>query len=213
MVPEAIRIKFIKTGRLRYISHLDLCRTVQSAMIRAKIPLWYTEGFNPHPKMVFTQPLPLFAESICEFLDIKIVEDMPLDEIKERLNSALAEELCVTEVYKPSEKFTEIAYAVYEIDGFEKITPEMLEIALAGAIEIEKRTKSGAMKTLDIRPMIRCASVQNGKIVCELAATGESYLNPDIFCRGLIGKLSLDADTDFSVTRIGWLKSDGKKFK
>ena len=58
MVPENIRIKFKKTGRLKYISHLDLCRTMQPAMIRAKIPLWYTEGFNPHPKMVFAQPLP-----------------------------------------------------------------------------------------------------------------------------------------------------------
>jgi radical SAM-linked protein len=182
-------------------------------MIRAGIPIWYTEGFNPHPKMVFTQPLPLFATSICEFLDIKIVENMPLDEIKERLNKALADELCVTDVYCPTEKFTEIAYAVYEIGGLDKITPEMLEFALAGAIEIEKKTKSGQIKMLDIRPQIRSAELKDGKLICELDASGASYLNPDLFCRGLISKLSLDADTDFSVTRCGWLKADGKEFR
>ena len=76
MVPESIRIKFRKTGRLRYISHLDLDRTVRTALVRTKIPIWYTEGFNPHAKMVFAQPLPLFAESECEYLDIKITEEM-----------------------------------------------------------------------------------------------------------------------------------------
>lgn len=213
MVPENIRIKFQKTGRLKYISHLDLCRTMTPAMIRAGIPIWYTEGFNPHPKMVFTQPLPLFAESECEYLDIKIVEPMSCEEIKERLNGALASELAVLAVYVPSEKFTEIAYAEYEIGGFNEVTPEMLQFALTGAIEIEKRTKSGQVKAVDIRPQIRSAEVRGGKVVCVLDASGSSYLNPDAFCRGLISKLSLDTDTDFSVTRVGWLKADGKEFK
>ena len=101
MVPENIRIKFKKTGRLKYISHLDLCRTMCPAMIRAKIPLWYTEGFNPHPTMMFAQPLPLFVESECEFLDIKITEPVSHEELKARLRSAFTEELYVIDVYNP----------------------------------------------------------------------------------------------------------------
>lgn len=212
MVPENIRIKFSKTGRLRYISHLDLCRTMTPAMIRAGIPIWYTEGFNPHPKMVFTQPLPLFAESVCEYLDIKITEPMPLDEIKSRLNSALAEELCVLEVYRPSEKFTEIGYAEYEVRGFDGVSAEMLEIALAGAIEIEKRTKSGQVKAIDIRPQIRSARCSDSVIKCTLEASGSSYLNPDLFCKGLIKRLSLDEEADYQIVRVGWFKADGTVF-
>ena len=51
-----IRLKFKKTGRLQYISHLDLVRTMHKVIIRAGLPLWYTEGFNPKPKMIFAAP-------------------------------------------------------------------------------------------------------------------------------------------------------------
>ena len=76
MLPKQIRIKFTKVGSLQFISHLDLNRTMTTVMIRAKIPIYYSEGFNPHPKMVFALPLSIGAESVCELLDIKIVEDI-----------------------------------------------------------------------------------------------------------------------------------------
>ncbi len=212
MVPENIRIKFSKTGRLKYISHLDLCRTMTPAMIRAKIPIWYTEGFNPHPKMVFTQPLPLFAESRCEYLDIKITEEISCEELKSRLRSVFTDELYVLDVYHPTEKFTEIAFAEYEITGLGEITPKKLEKAITGAIEIQKRTKSGAEKTIDISPQIKSAEVRDGKVFCVLDARADSYLNPDLFCKGLIARLSLDPETDFSVMRVGWQKPNGEQF-
>ncbi len=211
MVPENIRIKFQKIGRLRYVSHLDLCRAMTPAMIRAGIPIWYTEAFNPHPKMVFTQPLPLFAESTCEYLDIKITELMSFDEIKERLNRALAPELAVLDVYTPSEKFTEIFFANYEISGFE-ITNEMLDRAMCGEMEITKRTKSGAERVIDILPMVADAILEDGVIKCTLYAMGECYLNPDLFCKGLASKLSL-GDVDYSIKRVGWERADRTEFK
>ena len=212
MVPENIRIKFQKVGRLRYISHLDLCRAMTPAMIRAGIPIWYTEGFNPHPKMVFTQPLPLFAESTCEYLDIKIVEPMPFDEIKDRLNRALAPELAVLDVYTPSEKFTEIFFANYEIRGFEFFTKEMLVRAFTGELEIEKKTKSGRMVTIDVLPQVIDVYMEDGVIICTLAASGENYLNPDLLCRAVVNKLGL-TDVDFSITRTGWERCDRKEFR
>ena len=212
MVPESIRIRFEKTGRLRYISHLDLCRTMQPAMIRAKIPLWYTEGFNPHPKMVFAQPLPLFVESKCEFLDIKIVEDISCEELKRRLREAFTDELYVTDVYKPTEKFTEIAYAEYEISGI-KVSAEDVKKLLSGAIEIEKKTKSGANKTLDIRPQVRSVTLRpDGVIECVLSASGSEYLNPDIFVRALAASAGIE-EPDCDITRIKWYKADGSVFK
>ena len=211
MVPEAIRIRFTKTGRLRYISHLDLCRTMCPAMIRAKIPLWYTEGFNPHPKMVFAQPLPLFVESRCELLDIKITEKMSHEELTKRLREAFTDELYVEEVYTPTEKFSEIAFAEYEIKGLD-ISPENAETLLAGELEIIKNTKSGE-KLIDIRPQVKSVDVlDDGAFKCVLSASAATYLNPDIFCKALCAKLGI-SESDVDITRVAWYRSDMTLFR
>ena len=78
-----VRIKFSKVGDLMYISHLDLARTMQRIILRSELDIWYSEGFNPQPKMVFAQPLPTGVESVCELLDIKLNSYMDCEEIKE----------------------------------------------------------------------------------------------------------------------------------
>ena len=65
-----VRVLFSKTGRARYISHLDLNRAMTRAMRRAEIPLWYTEGFNRHAYLTFAAPLSLGTESVCERMDL-----------------------------------------------------------------------------------------------------------------------------------------------
>ena len=202
MVPENIRIKFRKTGRLKYISHLDLCRTMCPAMIRAKIPLWYTEGFNPHPKLVFAQPLPLFVESDCEFLDIKITENVSHDELKARLRAAFTDELYVTDVYTPVSKFTEIAYAGYFIACDVKLTEAEIAEKLSSDIVVIKNVK-GKEKELNIRPQICSFEICDGGYFAVLDASGSSYLNPDLFCKAIFG-----SSADCSVTRRSWFKSD-----
>ena len=93
--PLTVRLKFRKTGSLQYISHLDLQRTFNRVLVRACLPLWYTKGFNPHAKLVFSTPLSVGAQSIYEFLDIRIDREMPCDEIKDRLNAELTDELYI----------------------------------------------------------------------------------------------------------------------
>ena len=72
--PIVFRIKFKKVGNLKYVSHLDLVRTMHKIIVRSKLPLWYTEGFNPKPKMVFAAPLSIGTESLVEFMDLRLVE-------------------------------------------------------------------------------------------------------------------------------------------
>lgn len=205
MVPESVRIRFEKTGRLRYISHLDLDRTLRTAFVRTKIPIWYTEGFNPHAKMVFAQPLPLFAESKCELLDIKITEKMPFDEIAERLRGALTEELYIVDVYTPRDKLTDIAYAEYRITGEPRIDEKRVNDLLSSEeISITKRTKSGE-RTVNIRPSVKKLELNaDGSLTAVLDASGASYLNPELLCRAL-----LPEDADFLITRTDWLR-DGE---
>ena len=71
-----LRFKFRKGGSLQYVSHLDLVRTMHKVIVRAKLPLWYTEGFNPKPKMIFAAPLSIGTESLCEFMDIRMNEQI-----------------------------------------------------------------------------------------------------------------------------------------
>lgn len=211
MVSESVRISFSKTGRLKYISHLDLCRTMQTAMIRAKIPLRYTEGFNPHPKMIFTQPLPLFAESECELLDIRLTEDMPHEEICARLRKEFADGLYINKVYEPLSKFGEISYALYKITGFESARERELEELLSGEIAVKKKTKDGKEKVIDIRPLVRSLDRREDALEALLGAAPDSYLNPDTLCRSMCERgLGKGA---YGILRIGWYRGDMSPFE
>ena len=86
-----VRLVFSKLGLLRFVSHLDLNRAVLRCIRRTDIPIWYTEGFNPHPYVTFALPLPLGAESVNDVMDIRVVGDFKNREIMEKLNAVLPE--------------------------------------------------------------------------------------------------------------------------
>ena len=95
MVPEykKIRLRFRKTGDAKFISHLDLDRTMKSALTRAGIKVEHTHGFNPRPYLVFSLPTSVGTESLCEFLDIKAEEGSDPAVMKAELNAKLPPEI------------------------------------------------------------------------------------------------------------------------
>jgi radical SAM-linked protein len=181
VLSEAVRIKFSKVGSLQFISHLDLNRTMKTVMIRAGIPIKYSEGFNPHPKMVFALPLSVGAESITELLDFKITRPMSKEELTERLNNAFPPEMRVLDAYQPDSKFVSIRYAEYELENDEDFSLEPLE---QDEIVLLKRTKSGE-KLTDIKPMIHSYKKEGNKLTCVLSASPDQYLNPDYIAKVL----------------------------
>ena len=96
-----LRVRFTKVGSLQYISHLDLVRTMNKILVRAGLPLWYSSGFNPKPKMVFAAPLSIGTESLTEFMDIRLTHRIPAEKVVECLNKNMTEEMQVTEAYYP----------------------------------------------------------------------------------------------------------------
>ena len=217
---KTVRLGFTKVGKLQFISHLDLARTMSRVMVRAGVPIWYTEGFNPRPKLVFSLPLSIGTESICEFVDFKIVEEMPLDEISKRIGAQFAPEMKVNGVWIPENKFTDIAWAEYEIrictecaceKALNKIN-EMLEKPLV----VIKKSKSGE-KEVDIRPLIKsCAvSLENQEIVMHamLSCTSADYLNPEYLVKAVAQKLSIDFNNVeseyYSILRTSVKLEDG----
>lgn len=196
--PAPVRIIFSKTGKLKFISHLDLIRTMKAALLRAGVPVWYTEGFNPHPKMVFALPLSLGTESLCEYMDFKITRPMDHPEITARLNRALPPEIKVLHTYIPKNKFSESAWAEYLIDSPEKIDISPL---LQEQLVVMKKTKSGE-KEVDIAPQIKFAKLDGKFLRVILRADNANFLNPEL----IVKTLGL---SDYSITRTHVFLEDG----
>ena len=223
--PINVRLKFRKVGRLQYISHLDLQRTFMRVITRACIPAWYTKGFNPHAKLVFSTPLSVGSESECEFLDIRIDRFMPLETIRERLNAELTEELYISEAYMPTSDFSEIAWSDYDIrictaDADEN-TADSIKAALSNSpLTVIKKTKSGE-KEIDIVPLIKSAEVgiEDGVIFIKttLNASVDEFLKPELVITGLKQKCGIlcgDPSKEwYTIMRTALRKADFTLFK
>ena len=222
--PKNVRLKFRKVGKLQYISHLDLQRTFMRVIVRACIPAWYTKGFNPHAKLVFSSPLSVGAESEYEFLDIRIDRYMHPEDIMNRLNGELTEELCITEAYFPKTEFSEIAWSDYEIrihtaNGVTE-TVEKIKAALTSPMLVTKKTKAGE-KEIDVIPLIHSFEIAeedgNIRLFATLKATVGEFLNPELLITGLRNKtgiLSGDPTEEwYSIKRVALKKDDMSLFK
>lgn len=226
MVPEEkikVRIKFSKVGDLMYISHLDLARTMQRIILRSGIDIWYSEGFNPQPKMVFAVPLPTGVESNCELLDIKLNSYMSNEEIKNRLNDNFPEQMRVLEVYSPEVKFKEISYIDYTI----KINSPKLNVQSKAKIEdlfggeciLTKKTKSGE-KEVNITDYIKLFDIEcnegSAQIHTILASGNEMNLSPELVIEALRKYLDIltsdKIDEYYSIMRNQMLDSSLNKF-
>lgn len=97
---DKLRLKFTKTGRAVYISHLDLMRTMQRVFSRAGVDLKYSEGFNPHAKISILLPLTVGTRSLCEYMDFSLVSDWDLDKLPELLNPFMPEGIRALEAYE-----------------------------------------------------------------------------------------------------------------
>ena len=221
-----VRLKFRKVGDLQYISHLDLVRTMQKVLTRAGLKLWYTEGFNPKPKLIFAAPLSVGVESECEFLDIRLTEVPDMQEIVDSVNRNLGEGMSVVEAYIPEKPFTDLAWLSYRIEiktkGADARLAESVENLLNGeAINIVKSTKKGEA-TVDIRPLIKAAYAthNDGVITLDavLSANPQSFLNPENVIKALregLGILSSPVLTEeyYTVMRSKAYASDMSEFK
>ena len=217
-----VRIWFEKKGMIRYISHLDLMRTVTRAIRRSEIPLWYTEGFNPHPYMTFSLPLSLGMESECESMDIKIEGDITDGEILEKLKAAMPDGIHVTAVTQPFSDPKEIAYGEFTLDFDGDFDREQAKEAINGILSrdeiiIQKSGKRGhkkVMKEIDLKPLIfdsEITDTENGvRLFVRLPAGSKSNINPSLLA-DLIGKEIPEAVC--LITRKRLLTADLTEFK
>ena len=197
-----VRMSFQKTGMAKFISHLDTVRCITRAMKRACVPIWYTEGFNPHAFLTFAMPLSLGFESLCETVDFRLMEEMDLNELAERLNNALPVDITVKEIYVYENSASDIRWAEYKIifnNPDSILLTQAEDILSSKEIMVMKKGKQGRKKVekeVDIREHIKSyeLSQDNGKLILKtILSSGPSInINPML----LIGALVKGTQTD-----------------
>ena len=175
-----LRVFFEKRGRIKYISHLDTMRSFTRALDRSRLPLWFTEGFNPHLYITFALPLPLGYEALCESFDVRLTWDSgfifqpssddinvsslnPADVVS-RINECLPLGFHALRVAAPIHKPSVIKWADYKVHlHYDSATSASAASAMQNfvqrpSIEVLKRTKKGET-FIDIKPHMRLVSL------------------------------------------------------
>ena len=190
---DKLRLLFSKTDRAVYISHLDLMRTLTRAFLRAECRLKYSEGFNPHPQISIALPLSVGAESICEIMDFKLIEDKEPDEILSALSKQLPEGIEAIAVYASERKIKELKWlkitGIFEYDerNAGNMAVKLNEFYAKDSIVISKKTKRGIGES-DIKQAIKEIAFtddgDNVRLDAIVSAQGPT-LNPELLAEAL----------------------------
>ena len=219
-VLRSVRVLYEKKGRMKFISHLDMTRFMARLIRRAKLPVWYTEGFNPHLYLTFALPLPLGFISTCEMTEIRILDDsFDISSIPALLNSFCPEDIRFISCHEAVLKAGEIKSADFTVtfDDAGALTEPLGEFLQSGDITVIKKTKKGGEKPLSIGDRLRLISLgtnENGdtELKINLPAGGELNINPEL----VLSAFFESGKTDYycyTVTRTAILDKSGKDFK
>ena len=218
---DKLRLRFEKTGRAVYISHLDLMRTMQRAFQRAGFSLKYSEGFNPHPQLSVLLPLGVGCASVCELMDFRLREETDLAALPERLSESLPEGIRALEVYPAARKAKELKWLAIdgclEYDGrdAEKLCAPLRTFFAQESLVIRKKTKRGEGEA-DIAPAIHeitFDTVEGGTAVRAVLSAQEPTTSPDHLLLAL-RQLAPDLAPDFAAfTRRETYASDMTVFR
>lgn len=207
-----IRCKFTKLGYVKFVGHLDTVRMFQRAIRVARIPIAYSQGFNPHAKVYFAMPLSVGVGSTGEYIDIITSEDVNVQKVKEDLNHILPEGISILEVSAIEDGTPSLMSLVTTADYkivFEK--GQLTEEDVKGAKEkLNGETlvvlKKGKKKTseVDIKPLIKDIKIEQNEgtvsIYTKVAAGSGSNLSVDLLLKSIFEK---EIETlEYSVERL-----------
>ena len=219
---RCVRIWFKKMGMSRYVSHLDLMRAMTRTVRRAKLPLWYTEGYNPHPYMTFALPLSLGMESLCESMDVRIEGDITNEGIFDLLKGAMPPGIEITDVTDPVHDPKVIALGEFDIlfdtdKNAEALAGVIKDMLSQDSLIVQKLGKKGRHKVLkDIDLMEHIKSFKVGvlgervKLSVTLPAGSTTNINPSL----LADEISKNyGDVPYTLIRKQLLLENMEKFR
>lgn len=153
-----VRIKFSKTGALRFIGNLDLHTIWERASRRAQLPLVYSQGFHPQPKINIACPLPLGISSHCEMVDMRLSEDVDVAQLSTRLQAVMPSGIGITKVESVDEHSpalqTQVIAAEYEVTLTEAVEKSDLKRKVNELLASKSCLRERRGKVYDLRPLI-----------------------------------------------------------
>jgi radical SAM-linked protein len=211
------RITYTKCSTLIFTSHRSLIDVLMRAIRRTQIPLHFTEGFSPRPKVIFSPPLPLGALGEAELIDIETTQYIEEEDLMESLNRKVPEGLKFTQVTNLLKRAPAlgqmIGRATYVLSPFEKLSKsEASRMLDTREIIITKKAKKGKPpKDVDVRPYIYSLIEKNdGSVIAEIAA-GEKTVSPLILASLLWPELPSNVLEHVQITRRGFISPAGIK--
>jgi radical SAM-linked protein len=213
-------MKFEKADPVKYISHLDMMRAFERAFRRGGLPLAFSEGFTPHPRLTFAPALSVGVTSSGEYLDAEFYEDIPAEEVISRLNSSLPEGLKVLKAGFSDDKYdlskiNAASYTVAVSGDFSKEDMEQTvkELLNQKQIIVDKVSKDKVRK-VDIAPLIHCINVlseDDGEVLLrmEVAVGQGGSVSPDMIIKELGKYLSEEIKVKHIHRENLFLKQEG----
>lgn len=220
------RIEFTKGDEVRFLSHLDVMKAFERAIRRAGMPIAFSEGFNPHPKMNFASALAVGVTSEAEFMDIELKENLPTTEVVKMLAKALPPGLDVKtgrEVPTGAPALmSEVNRAVYQVKSTleqavdpGQVADKLKDFMGLSEVVITKRTKKG-LKPKDIKPGILGVDVLIEQDILKftiLTITGsEGNVRPEEVVQAFTERSGLPIDCNsLYIRRLGlYVEKNGK---
>ncbi len=218
-----IRIKFSKTGIMKFIGHLDVMRYFQKVNRRAGVDIAYSGGFSPHQIMSFASPLGLGLTSEGEYLDMEVNSTEDSCTMRDRMNREMAEGMEILsyrrlpDAAKPAMSIVAAAdYMVSSKEGYEEVFWDGWKASFASfcsqeSILIWKKTKKSE-KQVDIRPMIYEWRVEETGIFLQLAAGSVDNLKPELLLEAFFQYAGREfCQYAFSIHRLELYADRGKE--
>ncbi|MDT0307609.1 TIGR03936 family radical SAM-associated protein [Streptomyces sp. DSM 44917] len=216
---QRIRMRYTKRGRLRFTSHRDFQRAFERALRRAGVPMAYSAGFSPHPKVSYANAAPTGTASEAEYLEIGLAEERDPAEVLALLDASLPPGLdLVDAVQARTAEFAERLAASHWELRLAGVEPEEAERAAAvllaaGSVEVKRQTKKG-LRTFDARAAVVSLSVAppatspdgSGPVPCAILRLVVRHLTPAVRPDDVLSGLRVLADlappVPASVTRL-----------
>jgi radical SAM-linked protein len=221
-VVQRVRVRYAKRGRLRFTSHRDFARAIERALRRAGVPMAYSAGFTPHPKVSYVGAAPTGVASEAEYLELGLATVVDVEGLRAALDASLPDGLDVLECVEVrpgtgglAERIDASAWRI-ELPG---VAPASLESALAtflaaDRVEVERLTKAGR-RHLDARgPVIRAsassAGTDDGCAILELVVRQVTpAVRPDDVLAALRAVAGLVPAVPPRATRVAQGRLDG----
>ncbi len=205
-----LRIKYHKEHHLRFVAHLEMVRLMERVFRRMDLPLHYTQGFNPHPRISFASPLSVGVESVAELLDVELIEKMPVAEVLARSQAALPRGLSFESAKYVEDKrslMSLVTWAEYTVrlDCFIEAwrMKELIgQVMAMETLPVKKKGGKSDGKTVDIRAQIAEISLvdseQGAALRMVLANGSGGSLKPEL----LVQTLGTLGNTDLTIEKI-----------